>query len=87
MRDRTRGAAETAVNSLSLLRQYEIPFVGSYVPWPTKPNSDMEDMIRLVDENDGYSPASPCRPGEVDTRGAAFDHEEYWGNSATRRRR
>ncbi len=80
MRDRKRNGAEIALASLSLLRKYEIPFVGSYVPWPSKPLADLEDMVRLLDRNDGVV-ARICLPSWTRYWGqdAPFDTVDYWG--------
>ena len=49
MRDNLAGGDETALRALPLLKQHGIPYVASYVPWPSRPLSDLRDMIRLVD--------------------------------------
>ncbi len=79
MRDRTRAAAETAIASPALLRRYEVPFVGSYVPWPSKPLSDMEETVRLIDRNDGIL-ARICMPSWTrwGRKHPPFRHAEYW---------
>jgi len=79
MRDRQRGGAETAFASIPLLRDYEIPFVGSYVPWPTKPLSDLEEMVRLLDRYEGVV-ARVCLPSwtQYSASESPFDTQEYW---------
>lgn len=79
MRDRKPGGDETAMAALPLLRKYQIPFIASYVPWPSKPLSDMENMIRLVDRNDGLV-ARVCLPSwtRFARDEAPFNTEEYW---------
>ena len=79
MRDGKPGGDETALASLPLLRRHEIPFVGSYVPWPSKPLSDMEDMIRLVDANDGMV-VRVCMPSWTNSspQHNPFDTQQYW---------
>ena len=79
MRDHKPGGDETALAALALLREYEIPFIASYVPWPTKPLSDLEDMVRLVDANEGLI-ARVCMPSwtRFAWDEAPFDTETYW---------
>ena len=79
MRDRKTGGDEIAFASLPVLRKYEIPFMASYVPWPSKPLSDMEDMVRFVDENDGFM-VRICMPSWTNSsaREAPFDTQLYW---------
>ena len=79
MKDPTRAAAETALTAFARLREHGIPFVGSYVPWPSKPVSDLEAMIRLVDENDGVL-ARVCMPTWTRWTHSEppFDQDEYW---------
>ena len=80
MREKSPQAAATALASPELLRKYEIPFVGSYVPWPGRPLSDLADTVRLVDRNDGLL-VRICLPSWARwTRSRPpFDHAEYWG--------
>jgi len=79
MKDRKPGGDETAMAVLPLLREYQIPFIASYVPWPSKPLPDMENMIRLVDRHDGLV-ARVCLPSwtRFARDDAPFDTEEYW---------
>jgi len=79
MRDRPPGSAETALASPALLRKYEIPFVGSYVPWPSKPLSDMADMVRLLDRCDAVS-VRICLPSytRYSHPDPPFDTRSYW---------
>ena len=79
MRDRPPGSAENALASPGLLRKYEIPFVGSYVPWPSKPLSDMADMVRLLDRCDAVS-ARICLPSYTRYSHSTppFDTRGYW---------
>ena len=79
MRDRRRQGAETALDSIPLLRRHEIPFLGSYVPWPSKPLSDMEDMVRLLDRYDGIV-ARICLPSwtSYSHQEPPFDTGDYW---------
>ena len=55
MRDGKPNGAETALASPALLRKHDIPFLGSYVPWPCRPLSDMEEFLRLLDRHDAAS--------------------------------
>lgn len=79
MRDRRPGGDETAFAALPLLRKHDIPFLASYVPWPTKPLSDLEDLVRYVDKCDGLF-VRICLPSW--TRAAygeaPFDTRTYW---------
>ena len=79
MRDHQRASAERALSSLALLRQYEIPFVASYVPWPSKPLGDLEAMVRLLDRHDGVV-ARVCLPSwtRYSSSEAPFQTEPYW---------
>jgi len=81
MRDRTPEAARIALESIPLLRKHEIPFLGSYVPWPSKPLSDMADMVRLLDRHDGIV-ARICLPSWTRYSHAQvpFETEAYWGD-------
>ena len=80
MRYRTREAAETALRSPELLRKHEIPYVGSYVPWPSKPLSDMEEAVRLLERHDAVA-ARVCLPSwtRYSAEEPPFDTESYWG--------
>lgn len=79
MRDRHPGSAETALASPALLRKYEIPFVGSYVPWHSKPLSDMAEMIRLLDRCHAVS-VRVCLPSytRYSHPDPPFDTRAYW---------
>jgi sulfatase maturation enzyme AslB (radical SAM superfamily) len=79
MRDREPEGATIALDSIPLLRKHEIPFLGSYVPWPSKPLSDMADMVRLLDRHDAVV-ARICLPSWTDYSHpqAPFDTEAYW---------
>jgi len=79
MRDRKPESARIALESIPLLRRHEIPFLGSYVPWPSKPLSDMEDMIRLLDRNDAVV-ARICLPSwtKHSHEQVPFETETYW---------
>lgn len=79
MRDRPAAAAEVALASPALLQQYHIPFVGSYVPWPSHPLSDMEQMVRLLDRCDAVA-ARICLPSwtRYSHQAPPFDTSKYW---------
>lgn len=79
MRDHSPGGDEVAMAAPPLLRKYEIPFIASYVPWPSKPLSDLEDMARKVDENDGLV-VRVCMPSwtRFATSEPPFDTDKYW---------
>lgn len=79
MRDKTPSGAETALGCLERLRRHEIPFAASYVPWPSKPLSDLEDAIRLFDRFDAAM-VRVCMPGwtAYSHREAPFDTDSYW---------
>ena len=79
MRDRARGGAQVALDSIPLLRSHQIPFLGSYVPWPSKSLSDMEDMVRLLDRHDAVV-ARICLPSwtRYSHKQAPFDTAAYW---------
>jgi hypothetical protein len=79
MRDHSPQAAATALACPGLLRKYEIPFVASYVPWPSKPLSDMEEAIRLIDRCDGVL-ARVCMPSWARWMHSEppFEHLAYW---------
>ena len=42
---------EVAIRGISLLREYEIPFIGGLVAWPEFPINDVEETIRFFDEH------------------------------------
>ena len=79
MRDRTPEAARIALESIPLLRTHEIPFLGSYVPWPSKPLSDMADMVRILDDYDAIV-ARICLPSWTRYSHAQvpFKTDAYW---------
>lgn len=79
MRDRLPEGAATAFRSFELLRQHGIPFVGSYVPWPTKPLSDLEDTVRLLDRCDALA-VRVCLPTWTahSHEQPPFDTDTYW---------
>lgn len=41
-----------SISSISLLREYDIPFVATIVGWPSLPISDVENTIHFLDDND-----------------------------------
>jgi wyosine [tRNA(Phe)-imidazoG37] synthetase (radical SAM superfamily) len=70
---------EVAINGISLLRKYAIPFVGGLVAWPEFPIDDFEETIRFLDAHDalmvkihlgGYTRYFSIKKG--------LDVEEYW---------
>jgi len=77
--DRAPNGSQVAMDSPALLRRYQIPFIGSYVPWPSKPLWDLEDTIRLVDEHDGAL-ARVCLPSwaEWTHDEPPFETAPYW---------
>lgn len=79
MRDHKPDGDAVAMAALSLLRKYEIPFAGSYVPWPSKPLTDLEDAVRLIDANDG-TVVRVCMPSWTNASGHVdpFDTDTYW---------
>jgi len=79
MCDRTRESAQIALDSIPLLRKHDIPFLGSYVPWPSKPLSDMADMVRLLDRHDAVV-ARICLPSwtNYSHKQTPFDTATYW---------
>ncbi len=78
MHERSTESAQIAINSFALLKKYDIPSEGSYVPWPSKPLSDMEDALRIMDENDVVR-ARICMPSFTKYHGIKpFDTETYW---------
>ncbi|MFC1716280.1 radical SAM protein [Candidatus Poribacteria bacterium] len=72
-------SAEAAFRAMKLLRDYEVPTVGSYVPWPSKPISDLMDAVRYMDEMDVVRARVPIptftrfHPIEP-----PFDPDTYW---------
>lgn len=82
MRDGAPDGAATALASIPLLRQHEIPFLGSYVPWPCRPLSDMEEFLRLLDRHDAASARIFLPSWTRFTREEApFDTWEYWAEA------
>jgi uncharacterized Fe-S cluster-containing radical SAM superfamily protein len=79
MCDRKPEGAAIALDSIPLLRKHGIPFLGSYVPWPSKPLSDMADMVRLLDRYDAVV-ARICLPSWTDYSHPKppFDTDAYW---------
>jgi hypothetical protein len=82
MRDGKPNGAETALASPALLRKYDIPFLGSYVPWPCRPLSDMEEFLRLLDRYDAAS-ARIFLPSwtRFTWEEPPFDTWEYWAEA------
>ena len=78
MHERSAESAQIAINSFALLKKYDIPAEGSYVPWPSKPLSDMEEALRIMDDNDVVR-ARICMPSFTKYHGIEpFDTETYW---------
>lgn len=77
--DRAPNGSQVAMDSPALLRRYQIPFIGSYVPWPSKPLWDLENTLRLVDEHDGAL-ARVCLPSWAEWTHDVppFETEAYW---------
>lgn len=71
--------AATAVRAPELLRTYEIPYMGSIVPWPTVPLSDLLPTILWLAERDAHS-IRVCLPGagrEHERRGQSVS-QSWW---------
>ena len=79
MHDEKRENAEIAVKSIELLRNYEIPYSACYVPWPSKPLSDLEQTIRRLDRHDAtlVRVHLPTWTRSMQEH-PAFDASEYW---------
>ena len=79
MRGRPEKSAQVALESFALLKKYEIPVQGSYVPWPCKPLSDLEDAIYHMDEQDVMR-CRVCMPSftRFHTEEPPFDTDQYW---------
>lgn len=78
MRDRT---PEVAIQSLRWLREAEIPFAVSCVPWPSVPLAALKDCLRFGDSA-GAESLRVSLPGYTRYNGAAagwFDTAQYWG--------
>jgi wyosine [tRNA(Phe)-imidazoG37] synthetase (radical SAM superfamily) len=71
--------AEIPFRALSLLKEYEITTISSYVPWPSKPMSDLEDAVLYMDEMDVVR-ARICLPSftRFHSRNPLFETETYW---------
>jgi hypothetical protein len=79
MRTRPVESDQIAINSFALLRKYEVATEGSYVPWPNKPLSDLEDAIRHMDRYDTVR-ARVCMPSftRFHSKEAPFCTDQYW---------
>lgn len=79
MRGRPDGVAEIPFRALELLKKYGIPTVSSYVPWPSKPISDLEDAVLYMDEMDVIR-ARICLPTftRFHSQEPPFDPQTYW---------
>jgi len=45
----------TGIKAIELLKENEIPFIGSIVAWPTIPMEDLRNTIEYVAENEAYA--------------------------------
>ncbi len=77
MRDRT---PDIAIKAPQWLRDYEIPFAISCVPWPTVPNSYLQECL-LYGDAAGAESLRVSLPGYTRYNAAAavwFDTQQYW---------
>lgn len=69
---------ETAIRAVELLRDYEIPYLGSLVCWPTIPWSDIEATVRGLDRAGcaiiRYSLSAYSRH----LKGRRYERAEFW---------
>jgi wyosine [tRNA(Phe)-imidazoG37] synthetase (radical SAM superfamily) len=70
---------QMCTDSLPLLRQQGIPFIGSLVPWPSIPLEEIERTIRFIDSCEAYL-IRVCLPSfsGFSFQQAPFDTESYW---------
>jgi len=70
--------AQVAIEAIELLREYEIPYLGSLVCWPTIPWSDIEATVRRLDEA-GCAIIRYSLPAySKHLKGQKFDREAFW---------
>lgn len=79
MRGGSEKAAKAAFHAMELLRDYEVPTIGSYVPWPSKPLSDLVNAVHFMDSVDVIR-ARICLPTftRFHVGEPPFNHETYW---------
>ena len=79
MRGGSEKAAKAAFHAMELLRDYEVPTIGSYVPWPSKPLSDLVNAVHFMDSMDLIR-ARICLPTftRFHVGDPPFNHETYW---------
>jgi len=79
MHEKPKEYAQIAMDSFALLKKYKIASEGSYVPWHTKPLSDMIEAVHFMDEYDVIR-ARICMPSYTKYHGYGdpFDTNEYW---------
>ncbi len=79
MRGGSEKDAKAAFHAMELLKEYEVPTIGSYVPWPSKPLSDLVNAIHFMDSVDVIR-ARVCLPTftRFHVGEPPFDHETYW---------
>ena len=82
MHDSRAEGGEVALASPALLRRYDIPFLGSYVPWPSRPLEDMAEFLRLMDRYDAAA-ARIFLPSwtQFTRQEPPFDTWEFWAQA------
>ena len=70
---------EIAINSVKLLRKYEIPYLGSIVAWPSIPLHDIEATVEYLSEHDSIL-IRILLPGytKYHSKSLHFNTEEHW---------
>jgi hypothetical protein len=70
---------EIAINSVKLLRKYEIPYFGSIVAWPSIPLNDIEATVEYLSKYDSIL-IRILLPGytKYHSKSLHFDTEEHW---------
>ncbi|MBV8370840.1 MAG: radical SAM protein [Candidatus Eremiobacteraeota bacterium] len=67
-----------AIDALRLLREYEIPYVGSLVCWPTIPWSDIKNTVRVLDAEGCAVVRYSLSAYSKHLKGRRFDRKEFW---------
>ena len=74
---------EVAIQTVELLRKYEIPYLGSLVCWPTIPWEDIENTVRVLDEEKCaiIRFSLPAYSKELKGQRFKFDRDEFWAEA------
>lgn len=75
LRDRN---PDVAMRAIDLLEEYEIPYVGSLVCWPTIPWDDIRNTVKLLDQRKCALIRYSLPAYSKHLKGRKFDRLEFW---------